>query len=196
MSDTLLSPSWYRVAALKPRIRSHARILRQSYRGEVWYVLQDEAAERAHRFTPAAYQFIGLMDGERTVQQLWDAVTAQMGDSAPTQEEVIRLLGQLHAADALLCDVPPDSLEVFRRHERMLWRRRLWTPLALRFPLWDPDRFLQRTMNWVQPLFGWFGVLLWIGVVTAGAVLSVSHWTDLTEDITDRVLDPANLVLL
>jgi putative peptide zinc metalloprotease protein len=199
VSETLFSPSWYRVAALKPRVRTHARILRQAYRDEVWYVLQDEAAERAHRFTPAAYQFIGLMDGERSVQQLWDAVTAQMGDSAPTQEEVIRLLGQLHAADALLCDVPPDSLEVFRRHqrhERMLWRRRLWTPLALRFPLWDPDRFLQRTMNWVQPLFGWFGVLLWIGVVTAGAVLSVSHWTDLTEDITDRVLDPANLVLL
>jgi putative peptide zinc metalloprotease protein len=199
MSETLLSPSWYRVAALKPRIRSHARILRQSYRDELWYVLQDTAAERAHRFSPAAYQFIGLMDGERTVQQLWDAVVAQLGDAAPTQEEVIRLLGQLHAADALLCDVPPDSLEVFRRfqrHERMLWRRRLWTPLALRFPLFDPDRFLQRTLPWVEPLFGWFGALLWLAVVGAGAVLAASHWTDLTESIGDRVLDPGNLVLL
>jgi putative peptide zinc metalloprotease protein len=199
MSDTLLSPSWYRVASLKPRIRAHAQILRQSYRGEVWYVLQDAAAERAHRFPPAVYQFVGLMDGERSVQQIWDAVSTQLGDGAPTQEEVIRLLGQLHAADALLCDVPPDSLEVFRRyqqHERMLWKRRLWTPLALRFPLFDPDRFLQRTMRWVDPLFGWFGILLWLGVVSAGAVLSVSHWTDLTENISDRVLDPANLVLL
>jgi putative peptide zinc metalloprotease protein len=199
MSETLLSPSWYRVASLKPRIRAHARILRQSYRGEVWYVLQDAAAERAHRFSPAAYQFIGLMDGERTVQQLWDAVSTQLGDGAPTQEEVIRLLGQLHAVDALLCDVPPDSLEVFRRyeqHERALWKRRLWTPLALRFPLLDPDRFLRRTLRWVDPLFGWFGILLWLGVVGAGTVLAVSHWTDLTEDITDRVLDPANLVLL
>jgi putative peptide zinc metalloprotease protein len=199
MSETLLSPSWYRVASLKPRIRAHARILRHSYRGEVWYVLQDVAAERAHRFTPAAYQFIGLMDGERNVQQLWDAVSAQLGDSAPTQEEVIRLLGQLHATDALLCDVPPDSLEVFRRfqqHERMRWKRRLWTPLALRFPLFDPDRFLQRTLSVVQPLMGWFGILLWLGVVGAGAVLAVSRWTDITQDISDRVLDPANLVLL
>src|SRR5688572_26505670 len=158
MSDTLLSPSWYRVASLKPRIRAYAQILRQSYRGEVWYVLKDAAAERAHRFPPAVYQFVGLMDGERSVQQIWDAVSAQLGDGAPTQEEVIRLLGQLHAADALLCDVPPDSLEVFRRyqqHERMLWKRRLWTPLALRFPLFDPDRFLERTLPWVQPLFGW-----------------------------------------
>jgi putative peptide zinc metalloprotease protein len=199
VSETLFSPSWYRVAALKPRIRAHARILRQSFRDEVWFVLQDDAAERAHRFSPAAYHFIGLMDGERTVQQIWNASSAHLGDGAPTQEEVIRLLGQLHAADALLCDVPPDSLEVFRRHqqhERMLWRRRLWTPLALRFPLLDPDRFLQRTLPWVQPLFGWFGMLLWLAVVGTGAVLAASHWTDLTEDIADRVLDPQNLVLL
>ena len=142
MSESLFSPSWYRVANLKPRIRAHARILRQSFRGEVWFVLQDQAAERSHRFTPAAHHFIGLMDGERTVQQIWDAASAHLGDEAPTQEDAIRLLGQLHAADALLCDVPPDSMEVFRRYERqerMLWRRRLWTPLALRFMREHPD---------------------------------------------------------
>lgn len=199
MSDTLFSPSWYRVASLKPRIRAHARILRQSFRDKVWFVLQDFASERSHRFSPAAHYFIGLMDGERTVQEIWEATCAHLGDGAPTQEEAIRLLGQLHAADALLCDVPPDSMEVFRRHEqheRMLWRRRLWTPLALRFPLLDPDRFLERTLSWVQPLFGWFGVLLWLAVVGTGAVLAFSHWTDLTENIADRVLDPGNLVLL
>jgi putative peptide zinc metalloprotease protein len=199
VSETLFSPSWYRVAALKPRIRAHARILRQSFRDKVWFVLQDYAAERSHRFSPAAHHFIGLMDGERTVQQIWEATSAHLGDGAPTQEEAIRLLGQLHAADALLCDVPPDSLEVFRRyqqHERMLWRRRLWTPLALRFPLLDPDRFLERTLPLVQPLFGWFGILLWLAVVGTGAVLAASHWTDLTADISDRVLDPKNLVLL
>jgi putative peptide zinc metalloprotease protein len=199
VSDTLFSPSWYRVASLKPRIRAHARILRQSFRDKVWFILQDYASERSHRFSPAAHHFIGLMDGERTVQEIWDATSAHLGDGAPTQEEAIRLLGQLHAADALLCDVPPDTMEVFRRHEqheRMLWRRRLWTPLALRFPLLDPDRFLERTLPWVRPLFGWFGVLLWLAVVGTGAVLAASHWTDLTKNIADRVLDPKNLVLL
>ena len=199
MSDSLFSPSWYRVAALKPRIRAHARIQRQSFRDKVWFVLQDFAAERSHRFSPAANHFIGLMDGQRTVQEIWEAVNVQLGDEAPTQEEVIRLLGQLHAADALLCDLPPDSMEVFRRHqrhERMLWKRRLWTPLALRFPLLDPDRFLQRTLPWVRPLLGWFGMFLWLAVVGTGAVFAAAHWTDLTEDIADRVLDPGNLVLL
>ena len=199
MSDGLFSPSWYRVSGLKPRIRLHAQIHRHVYRGKVWFVLQDHAAGRSHRFSPAAHHFIGLMDGRRTVQELWDATSARLGDEAPTQEDVIRLLGQLHSADALLCDVPPDSMEVFRRHqrhERLEWRRRLWTPLALRFPLIDPDRFLERTLPWVQPLFGWFGILLWLAVVGTGTVLAAAHWTDLTKDFADRVLAPQNLLLL
>jgi putative peptide zinc metalloprotease protein len=199
VSDSLFSPSWYRVAALRPRLRAHVRIQRQSFRDQVWFLLQDVAAERAHRFSPAAHHFIGLMDGQRTVQEIWDAASQQLGDGAPTQEEVIRLLGQLHAADALLCDVPPDSMEVFRRHQRheqMLWKRRLWSPMALRFPLLDPDRFLTRTLPWVGMLLGRFGLIVWLAVVATGAVLAAAHWTDLTEDITDRILDPANLVLL
>jgi len=199
VSDALLSPSWYRVAGLKPRIRAHARIHRHAYRGKVWFVLQDQAAGRSHRFSPAAHHFIGLMDGDRTVQQLWEATGTQLRDAAPTQEEVIRLLGQLYSADALLCDVPPDSMEVFRRHqrhERMEWKRRLWTPMALRFPLIDPDRFLERSMPLVRPLFGWFGVLLWLAVVGTGLVLMSSHWTDLTKNVLDRILAPQNLLLL
>lgn len=199
MSDNLFSPSWYRVAGLRPRLRSHVRIVRQVFRGQVWFVMQDVAAERAHRFSPAAHHFIGLMDGQRTVQEIWDATNVQLGDMSPTQEDVIRLLGQLHAADALLSDVPPDSAEIFRRHqryERMLWKRRLWSPLALRFPLFDPDRFLERTLPWLEPLLGRVGLLIWLVVVVTGAVLSAVHWTDLTEDISDRVLDPGNLILL
>jgi putative peptide zinc metalloprotease protein len=199
VSDAIFSPSWYRVAGLKPRIRAHTQIHRHVFRGKVWFVLQDHAAERSHRFTPAAHHFIGLMDGERTVQELWEATSAYLGDESPTQEETIRLLGQLHAADALLCDVPPDSMEVFRRyqrHERQLWKRRFLTPLALRFPLLDPDRFLVRTLPWVAPLLGWLGAILWLTVVGAGVVLAASHWTDLTENIADRVLAPQNLLLL
>jgi putative peptide zinc metalloprotease protein len=199
VSDALFSPSWYRVAGLKPRIRAHAVIHRHAYRGQVWFILQDQAAGRSHRFTPAAHHFLGLMDGNRTVQEIWDAAGKQLGDAAPTQEDVIRLLGQLHAADALLCDVPPDSQEVFRRHQRhtrMEWKRRLWTPLALRFPLWDPDRFLERTMPYAGWLFGWIGALLWLAVVGTGTVLTATHWNELTEDVVDRLLAPSNLVLL
>ena len=54
MSEAAASSSWYRVAALRPRLRSHARIHRHRYRGQTWYVLQDLSTQRFLRFTPAA----------------------------------------------------------------------------------------------------------------------------------------------
>ena len=59
MSESLLSPSWYRVAELRPRIRGHARFHRHRYRGELWYVLQDPASGRCHLLTPAAHRVAG-----------------------------------------------------------------------------------------------------------------------------------------
>lgn len=60
MSD-IFSPSWYRVSELKPRLRKHGEVHRHEYRDTVWFVLQDHAGGRSHRFSPEAYNFIGLM---------------------------------------------------------------------------------------------------------------------------------------
>jgi putative peptide zinc metalloprotease protein len=199
MRDSLFSPSWYRVSALKPRIRAHVDIHRHTYRGQVWFVLQDHASGKFQRFTPAAHQLIGLMDGERTVEEIWQAGMSRLGEDAPTQEEMIRLLSQLHAADVLQSDVPPDTLELLKRFEKrqtVKWKQNIRNPLAMRFSVFDPERFLTRFQGVVRPLFGWFGALAWLVVMTIGVILAGLHWPELTENVTDRVLAPSNLVLL
>lgn len=199
MSVSMFSPSWYRVASLQPRLRSHAQIHRHHYRGQLWYVLQDTLAGRQHRFTPAAHYLISLMDGKRSLQAIWIMATEHLGDDAPTQDEVIRLLGQLHSSDLLVCDVSPDSLDLFQRfqrQERQKWLQRLWSPMSLRFPLLDPESFLNDWKFLAKPLFGWFGALLWLCVVGPAAVLAAAHWTELTQNMSDRVLAPSNLLIL
>ena len=199
MSESLFSPSWYRVAQLRPRLRSHAQIHRHTYRDDVWYVLQDHASGRYHRISPSAHYLIGLMDGRRSMHEIWEASMERLGDDGPTQEEAIQLMAQLHAADVLQSDVTPDSVELFERHqrlERFEWIRRLWSPLALRFPLFDPDRFLDRWLPVIRPLLGWFGAIVWLACVGSAVVLAAFHWPDLTENVADRVLAPQNLLLL
>jgi putative peptide zinc metalloprotease protein len=199
MTDPLFSSSWYRVKDLKPRLRRHVEIHRHDYRGRIWYILQDHASGRSHRLSPAGYRLVALMDGTRSIDELWDLINQKAGDEAPTQDEIIRLLGQLHAADALICDVPPDGLELFRRfrrHERRRLRQRLWSPLAVRFPLIDPERFLDWSLPAARPFFTWYGAVLWLAIVGAGAIMAGLYWTDLTENIIDRALTPQNLVLL
>jgi putative peptide zinc metalloprotease protein len=199
VSGPLFSSSWYRVAGLAPRLRSHAQIHRHEYRGQLWYVLQDASSERFHRFSPPAYLIVGLMDGRRTVQEIWDLAMRRLGDEAPTQDELIQLLSQLHAADVLQCDVPPDTLEILRRHDTR--RRRKWwgqfaSILSWRMPVVDPERFLARTLPVARPFVGWFGAVLWLAVVGTAVVLGAAHWDDLTRNVADRVFAAQSLLLL
>ena len=43
------------------------------------------------RGVPVWATLIGLMDGKRTVQQIWEAGRARLAEEAPTQDEMIRL---------------------------------------------------------------------------------------------------------
>jgi len=192
------STLWPRVAHLKPRLRTHAQLHRQQFRGQTWYVIQDHATSRFHRFTPAVHHLIALMDGHRTLQEIWDEAGPALGEDLPTQDEVIQLLAQMHLADLLHVNVPPDVADLSRRMQAM--RRRMLfqsfsNPLAVRVPLVDPDRFLSRTLPYMAPLFGWFGLLLWCTVVGLALILVGLHWSELTRDITDRVLSVDNLLV-
>jgi putative peptide zinc metalloprotease protein len=199
MNDSMFSPSWYRVAGLKPRLRGHIQVHRHHYRGKLWYVLQDHLSGKFQRFTPVANQIIGLMDGKRTVQEIWHLASATLGQDAPTQQEVIHLLSQLHAADALQSDIIPDTLELLNRFEKQRfakWKQNLRSPLFMRFPLLDPERILARFQWVVKPAFTWAGFVIWLMVVGMGLFFAAVHWSELTRNITDRILSPANLVVM
>jgi putative peptide zinc metalloprotease protein len=199
VAGSLFSPSWYRVKDLKPRLRRHVNIYRHDYRGRIWFILQDLATGRSHRFSPAAYWMVGMLDGKRSLGEVWDIANEQLGERAPTQDEAIRLLGQLHAADALVADVSPDSRELFRRHQRhkrMEIKQKIWSPLAVRIPIWDPDRFLTATLPLVRPLLTKTFAIIWLLLVLTAGVFAAMNFGALTTNITDRVLNPGNLAVL
>ena len=199
MAGALLSSWWYRVAERKPRLRRHARLHRHRYRGEVWYLLQDAASSRVHRFTPAARLVISLMDGTRSVSELWQIANRHLGDDAPSQDELIELLGQLHGADLLESDVVPDAAELFarsEREERARYLRSFGNPMAIRLPLWDPESFLERFEGLVKLVWSRWGFLLWLAVVLPAAFLVSPHWPELSHNFSDRVLAVDNLVVL
>ncbi|MDO9297065.1 M50 family metallopeptidase [Bradyrhizobium sp.] len=199
MSKSLYSPSWYRVNGMKPRLRAHAEIHRQIFRGDVWYLLQDHQTGRFHRISPAAHLVLCMMDGRRTVNDIWTRVGEKLGEDQPTQEEIIRLLAQLHGADLLVGTLPPNMEELSQRadtHVRRDFLMRIKNPLALRFPLFDPDRFLTATLPAMRPLFGVAGLVGWIMLVAAGILIGAMNATALAGSIDDQLLSAQNIALL
>jgi len=199
MEKSFHSDSWYRVAGLRLQLRRHARIFRSHFRGQLWYVLQDRTSGRFHRFSPSSYLIISMMNGKRTLQEIWDIACRQLDDDALSQDDVIRLVSQLHAADVLFGEVPPDIDELAERgqkqHKRKLMAS-LMNPLALRLPILDPEAFIAATFPLVRPLFSIFGALLYLGVLGYGISLAAIHWPQLTMNVADRALSGSNILLL
>lgn len=196
MSAALLSGHWFRLAALKPALRGHARVHRHVYRGAVWYVIQDRISGEHQRFNPAAFEVIRQLDGRRTMQQIWDALSARQRDHTPTQSEIVQLIGQLNAADLLVIDTTPDVAELMDRGAQRRRRRvmgRWLNPLSLRLPLWDPDAFLSTAVTWLRPLPAWLFATLWIACAVPALVLAASHWPELTRNFNERLLSAQNL---
>jgi putative peptide zinc metalloprotease protein len=199
MAESLFSTYWYRVAKLKPLLRDSTDISRHIYRGQPWYVLRNRLNGRNHRFNAAAYALIGQMDGQRTVQDIWDNAGGLSADALPTQDEFIRLLGRLHDADLIQSDILPSTMELVRKvrgGENRGWKQRAANPFSLRFALWDPDRFLRKWGRFVDPFYTRGSFALWLLIVLAALVLAGLHWPELSGSLSDRVFAAHNLVLL
>lgn len=193
--------SWYRVAEIHPRLRAHVQISRQSFRGQLWYVLQDHTNNAFFRFSEPAYRLIAMLDGKVTVDQAWKLCNESLGDSALTQGETIQLLGQLYTSNLLQADVSPDANLLFARYNKRRQREvqsYLMSILFARIPIWDPDAFLDRWLLLFGWIFSWKGILVWLSLIgwALYEITSLPAFMDKLSSGPASVFNPDNMLLL
>jgi putative peptide zinc metalloprotease protein len=199
MTESVFSSSWYRVENVHPRLRNHTQIFRHVYRGTVWYVMQNHITGRFHRFTPVANLILGLMDGSRTLAEIWTIACERLGDEVPSQDEIIKLLADLHQADALQSDAPPDMREMHGRRKKkakVKLKQYIGNPLSLKIPLFDPDRIVTLMLPFIRPFFGLPITLVWLATVGLSIVLVGMNWIELSHNVIDRIFSINNLLLI
>lgn len=199
MATAFLSSDWYRVADLRLRRQSHIRTVRHVYRGEVWHVLQDPQTGKLHRLTEATHAFFVRLDGRRSVQEIWLRLCELYPERPPSQTEILQLLAQMHGADLIVGDRPPNLTEIDRR-AREEERRTIWgyikNPLSLRFPLFDPDRFLSRTA-WVgRAVFSVWGAAAWVALILTALAAAFVHLDAQRLPKVEQVATASNLAYL
>lgn len=192
------SESWYRVADQNIRLRTGVHVRRQNFRGERWFVLENPFSNQYFRLRPSAYEFVARLNRGTTVEKVWEECLERFPEEAPGQDEVIRLLGQLYQSNLLEYDVADDAAQLFerfrKRREREL-KARLTNIMFMRFPLFDPDRFLVRSLPLVGKLLGRAAGLVWLFVVGWAIKTGIDHSSELL-DQSQSVLAPGNLLLL
>ncbi|WP_299376935.1 peptidase M50, partial [uncultured Tateyamaria sp.] len=193
------SAIWAQVAGLRPVLRPHVVLHRQYFRGALWYVMEDPTGGKFFRFSPEAYALIGLMDGRRTLEDIATIGEDRLGVHAPTQDEIVQLLSQLHVAGVLTTDRIPDLEEIAERDSTMRRKKMMQSmrnPLGVKVPLFAIDGFITATMPLVRFMFTWIGFLAWLALLVYGTVLAGIHWQALTGNLVDRVLSGNGIALL
>lgn len=194
----MFSESWHRVADSCARLRPGVEVHRQVFRGQVWYMLRDPASNQFFRLRPEAYNFVARLRTDKTLEQVWRECLDLDPDSAPGQEEVIRLLAQLTQGNLIASNLAANSTQLFRRYKETRqreFRGKALNFLFLQIPLFDPDPFLRGMLAVFRPFLGIFGFLIWLAVIIWGLKGAADNWDALFRE-GEGVLSPDNWLLL
>lgn len=199
MSESLFSSDWHLVSDRRFVLRSNAQIARQANRDEVEYIVQNRFDGQHFRMSAAAYDIVGRFDGSQTVDQIWRSALERLGDWVPTQKEVLDLLSQLYKAGLVRSDEYPN-LEVQREQEkkrsRQLLKSKLKSPLGIKVPLWDPNRFLDRTAWVARVFYSRLGAMLFLGLLAIGTLIGLVQFEAFGRQTSDQLLTAQNLLLM
>ena len=198
MEGSLLSSQWFRVATLRPHLRPQVSVARQQARGQLWYVLHNEASGRFHRVNQRAYEVVGRLDGELSIDALWRDLVRQQGDEAPSQDDVLRVLGQLAEADLLQADQVPDlrrQIERSQTRQQAQARQRVH-PLSFRVKLMDPSAWLVRMGRLSRWVFNRVSLWLWLMLLAVAGWVAVQNGPELVAHTTSSLSQPRVLLMM
>ncbi len=194
------SPFWHRVRTMRPKLRPHVQITRQHYRGRRWHVVHDPTSNQFFRLNPVAYDFVGMLDGQREIEAAWHASLEKFGDLAPTQNEIIQLISQLYQSNLLSCDASPETEQLLRRGRERVKKKAIAQAIGimyLKIRLLNPDRFLTAAEPILRPILNRWGFLAWCALILWALISIIPHWGKLASDFNQQhIFDPQFLWLI
>jgi len=165
---------------------------------EEWFLFTHPVSGRHYRLNRKAYELIARLDGQQTLDALWNGLQHKWGDEAPTQDEVIILLTQLTDAGFLLFDTPPDwpALQEADNNRRRQELSAALNPFAFKVRLFDPANLLNRLQPLRAVLFQPFVGLLWLVLVGWALARAAMEWDSIRAYAAIHMLTPRYLLLV
>ncbi|MEO0512305.1 MAG: M50 family metallopeptidase [Planctomycetota bacterium] len=179
------------------RLRQDLEVTRHVFQQTPTYLVRDPVTFGTYRFSVEDYAALAVIDTEETLGQAFETLV-QAGNYEPHEEEdFYALVLYLHRASLL--NLPfSDHAALFKRYERRRRAKRLATamsPFFFRVPVWNPDRFLDRTHRLVDWIFSGPAFIAWAVLIVSAGIVGLVRRDDLTTPLLS-VLEIENLPLL
>lgn len=186
-----------RLAGVYVGVRADLRITRQLFGGKPGYVVQDPITLAATRLDPSEYRVMCHIQRERSLGQTFEQLCAEGELDRDDAEHFYQFVVSLHQHGVLQLPIS-DEARIARQRSarRQAAAMQAWlSPISFRLPLGDPDKFLERTRAWFEPLFSGWVFVCWIALMLSATWVGIMRWSDLSEPL-GGVLASQNLGVL
>ncbi len=185
------------LADVRVGVRPELEVSRHVFGGEPAYVVLDPVSFQSHRFSEHDYQvFVAIHDRQKLGSLFAELVAREVVDGDQEEEFYGFILSLTQRG---LLNLPlSDGGRLFKRFEekRQAKRKnRLMSSLFLRVPLVKPDRFLNRTVHLVRPLFTRTAFAVWCLALLASLAVVFSRWDEVTSPLAS-ILAVGNIPVL
>ena len=198
MSGGLRHPDWYLISDQKFRRRGALKLSYQTFRGENYVVISDTLTGQYLRLSQRAEVMWNKLDGQRTIQAIFDDLSNSPG-TATTQHEVVDWVMQLVGGGLLLSDHDLDPKSLSERGQKKRDKKlemRAASPLSIKIELFDPNWLIRKTF----PLFSWFftvfGGIVISGILMTGLALAVLNAETRVQSSDGALLSQSGLIAL
>ncbi|MEM7203833.1 MAG: biotin/lipoyl-binding protein [Planctomycetota bacterium] len=156
-----------RLGAIRIGLRRDLAVSRQIHCGQASYVVHDPLTFKNALFSAEEYRVLcGIIESrslEETLQHLIAIGDLEEADA----DAFFRFVLNLHHMNLLQLPIT-DSEKLFERFQKRQAVKRkalLGSVMYYKVPLWDPDKFLDKTMRVAAPLFSRIGVVAWASLM-------------------------------
>jgi putative peptide zinc metalloprotease protein len=177
--------------------RRDLQVTRHLFRGQSSYLLCDPLTLQSHRLDPQDYRIFVNIDPARSLGEIFDGLV-KAGRLDTEQEEAFYLfIYRLHTLNFLNLPVSDEKAlyQKFLRRNAARRREKIFGILFLRVPLWNPDSFLQKTINYTRFLFSPWFFITWLILIAVAAFVSIKHWDQLIQPL-EGILAAKNLPIM
>lgn len=186
-----------RLRNVRVGIRGDLEVSRHLFRNEPAYIIRDPISFQSHRFAVSDYAILVRISTDITLGELFESLVREGQLQNTDEEHYYSFVFQLHRLGLLALPVS-DAALLYKRYQarqaakaKSRWKSILFFQL----PLWNPNRFLDLTVQLARPLFTRTAFVIWCLVVLSALYVAAARWDDLFQPL-EALLATRNLVIM
>jgi putative peptide zinc metalloprotease protein len=186
-----------RLRNVRVGVREDLEVSRHLFRNEPAYIVRDPISFQSFRFDTIDYGIFVRISTDKTLGDLYEELVVGDVLDADDEQRYYSFIFQLHRSGLLALPVSDATLlyKRFQAREASKARNRWKSFFFFQVPLWNPDRFLDRTVHLARPLFTRTAFMVWCLVIISALYVVAVRWRDLFQPL-EALLAMRNLIIM